>query len=246
MHSNQYTLIYAAVLSIITAVVLAVAAEGLKPLQDENIALDTRSNILKAVRINYTDRAKINETYETAIEEQVVNMSGEVLEEKPVQIDLKNQINIDPAERKLPLYIYTGEGGKKYFIIPLRGTGLWGPIWGYISLEEDFNTVYGAYFDHKGETPGLGAEIAEAPFQKQFEGKKIMANGKFVSVNVMKPTTKSPYGQEHRVDAISGGTITSNGTDEMIENVIAPYVAYFDKMEKKPETSERNSLTQNL
>jgi Na+-transporting NADH:ubiquinone oxidoreductase subunit C len=230
VHSNQYTLIYAAVLSVITAIVLAVAAEGLKPMQDENIALDTRSNILKAVRIDYTDRARINETYETAIEERVVNTAGQVLEEKPVQIDLKNQVNIEPAERKLPLYIYTGEGGKKYYIIPLRGTGLWGPIWGYVSLEDDFNTVYGAYFDHKGETPGLGAEIAEEPFQNQFEGKKIMDDGKFVSVNVWKTTYKSPLDNEHRVDAISGGTITSNGTDAMLKNCIAPYVSYFEKM----------------
>ncbi len=152
---------------------------------------------------------------------------------KPVQIDLKNEINKQPTERKLPLYVYTAEGDKKYYIIPVRGTGLWGPIWGYVSLEDDFDTVYGAYFDHKGETPGLGAEISEAPFQKQFEGKKIMADGKFVSVNVLKPTTKSPLGKEHRVDAISGGTITSNGTDEMLENVIAPYVSYFEKIGKK-------------
>ncbi|GHB70362.1 NADH:ubiquinone reductase (Na(+)-transporting) subunit C [Persicitalea jodogahamensis] len=233
MHSNQYTLIYAAVLSVITAIVLAVAAEGLKPLQDENIALDTRSNILKAVRLDYTDRDKINETYDTKIQEMVVNVAGEVQEEKPVQIDLKNQVNIDPAERKLPLYIYTGEGDKKYYVIPLRGTGLWGPIWGYISLEEDFNTVYGAIFDHKSETPGLGAEIAEYPFQKQFQGKKIMEGDKFVSVNVWKTTYKSPLGQEHRVDGISGGTITSNGTDDMLENCIAPYVSYFDKINTK-------------
>ena len=107
--------------------------------------------------------------------------------------------------------------------------GLWGPIWGFVSLESDFNTVYGAYFDHKGETPGLGAEIAEEPFQHQFEGKKIMEDGKFVSVNVLKTTYKSPLGPEHRVDAISGGTITSNGTDEMLKNCLAPYVSYFEK-----------------
>ncbi len=239
MHSNRYTLIYAAVLSIITAIVLAVAAEGLKPLQDSNIALDTRSNILKAVRLDYTDRDKINQVYESSIQELVVNTAGEVEEEKPVQVDLKNQINLDPAERKLPLYIYTDDAAKKYYIIPLRGTGLWGPIWGYVSLEGDFNTVYGAIFDHKSETPGLGAEIAEAPFQKQFEGKKIMEGDKFVSVNVWKTTYKSPLGADHRVDGISGGTITSNGTDEMLKNCIAPYVSYFDKIEEKPRVAAR-------
>ncbi len=233
MHSNNYTLIYAAVLSIVTALVLAVAAEGLKPLQDENLALDTRSNILRAVRVEYDDPDKINKTYESSIKEMVVDVSGKVLEEKPVQIDLKNQINVDPAERKLPLYVYTDPESKEYYIIPLRGTGLWGPIWGYISLEGDFNTVYGATFDHKAETPGLGAEISEMPFQKQFEGKKIMEGDKFVSVNVWKTTYKSPLGAEHRVDGVSGGTITSNGTDDMIENCVAPYVSYFDKIEGK-------------
>lgn len=239
MHSNRYTLIYAAVLSIVTAIVLAVAAEGLKPLQESNIALDTRSNILKAVRLNYTNRKKINEVYESSIQELVVNTAGEVEDEKPVQVDLKNQINLKPEERELPLYIYTDDADKKYYIIPLRGTGLWGPIWGYVSLEGDFNTVYGAIFDHKGETPGLGAEIAEAPFQKQFEGKKIMEGDKFVSVNVLKKTYKSALGEKHRVDAISGGTITSNGTDDMLENCIAPYVSYFEKTAGKPGVAVR-------
>jgi Na+-transporting NADH:ubiquinone oxidoreductase subunit C len=225
---------YAAALSILTAVILAVAAEGLKPLQNENIALDTRSNILKAVRLDYDDRARINQTYESSIEEMVVNTTGEVVEEDPAAIELKDQITKAPAERKLPLYIYTGEGNKKYYIIPVRGTGLWGPIWGYVSLENDFNTVYGAYFDHKGETPGLGAEIAEKPFQEQFQGKEIMSDeGEFVSVNVIKSASKSALDKEHRVDAISGGTITSNGTDEMLKNCLAPYVAYFETLKKQ-------------
>jgi len=231
VHSNRYTLIYAAVLSILTAVVLAVAAEGLKSAQVANVALDTKSNILKSLRLDYTERDKIEQVYDSSIEELVVNMAGEVeADEEAPRIDLKNQINQKPEDRKLPLYIYTSEGGKKYYVIPVRGTGLWGPIWGYISLEDDFNTVYGAYFDHKGETPGLGAEIAEEPFQNQFEGKKIMEDGKFVSVNVLKTTYKSPLGKEHRVDAISGGTITSNGTDAMLKNCIAPYVSYFEKV----------------
>ena len=240
MHSNRYTLIYAAVLSIITAVVLAVAAQGLKELQDANVALDTRSNILKAVRLDYTDRDKINQTYESSVQELVVNTAGEIeKDEQAARIDLKNQINKKPEERKLPLYVYTGEGDKKYYIIPVRGTGLWGPIWGFVSLEGDFDTVYGAYFDHKGETPGLGAEIAEQPFQQQFQGKEIMEGGKFVSVNVLKSTYKSALGEKHRVDAISGGTITSNGTDAMLKNCLAPYVSYFEKIEGKPRVAAR-------
>lgn len=234
MHSNQYTLIYAAALSIITAIVLAVAAEGLKPAQQTNIALDNKSNILRAVRLNYTDRAQIENTYSKSIEEVVVNAAGESIGGVKIkEVDLKKEVAKVPENRRLPLYVYTANKGEKYYIVPLRGTGLWGPIWGYISLQDDFDTVYGAFFDHKGETPGLGAEIAELPFQQQFQGKKIMSDeGQFVSVNVVKKTDKVSYGTEHRVDAISGGTITSRGTDAMLKNCTAPYLAYFEKIKK--------------
>lgn len=232
MHSNQYTLIYAAVISIVTAVVLAVTAEGLRPAQEANIALDTKSNILRAVRLDLSEASSIETTYNNQIEELVLNAEGEVLPDLDVRsVALKDEVSKPATERKLPLYVFTAEDGKKRYIIPMRGVGLWGPIWGFISLEEDFNTVYGATFDHKGETPGLGAEIAEGFFQERFQGKKLLdTGGQFVSVNVVKSTEKTEYGPEHRVDAISGGTITSNGTDEMIENCVKPYMAYFSKL----------------
>lgn len=234
MHSNRYTLIYATVLSVITAIVLAVAAEGLKPSQEANIALDKKSNILRAVRLAYTERAQIEDTYSKSIQEIVLDATGKPLSGITTkEIDLKEEIAKVPQQRRLPLYVFTEKDGKKYYIVPLRGVGLWGPIWGYISLQEDFNTVYGSFFDHKSETPGLGAEIAELPFQTQFQGKKIMSDeGQFVSVNVVKKTDKVSYGNEHRVDAISGGTITSRGTNDMIKNCTAPYLAYFEKIKK--------------
>ena len=232
MHSNQYTLIYAAVISIVTAVVLAVTAEGLRPAQEANVLLDTKSNILRAVRLDLSEASSIETTYNNQIEELVLNAEGEVLPDLDVRsVALKDEVSKPATERKLPLYVFTAEDGKKRYIIPMRGVGLWGPIWGFISLEEDFNTVYGATFDHKGETPGLGAEIAEGFFQERFQGKKLLdTGGQFVSVNVVKSTEKTEYGPEHRVDAISGGTITSNGTDEMIENCVKPYMAYFSKL----------------
>lgn len=234
MHSNRYTLIYATVLSVITAIVLAVAAEGLKPSQEANIALDKKSNILRAVRLAYTERTQIEDTYSKSIQEIVLDATGKPLSGITTkEIDLKEEIAKVPQQRRLPLYVFTEKDGKKYYIVPLRGVGLWGPIWGYISLQEDFNTVYGSFFDHKSETPGLGAEIAELPFQTQFQGKKIMSDeGQFVSVNVVKKTDKVSYGNEHRVDAISGGTITSRGTNDMIKNCTAPYLAYFEKIKK--------------
>lgn len=231
MHSNSYTLLYAAGISVITAIILAVTSEGLKPAQQANVALDTKKNILRSVRIASDDRATIENTYNSQVEELVLNSAGEVLpDESAKAIRLKDQVNKAPEERLLPMYIFTSDAGEKYYVVPVYGVGLWGPIWGYLALEGDFDTVYGAFFDHKGETPGLGAEIAESPFQEQFQGKKIMSDDdKFVSVNVVKATDKFSLGDEHRVDGISGGTITSRGTDAMLKNCVAPYLTYFEK-----------------
>ena len=232
MHSNKYTLIYATILSVITAVVLALASEGLKPAQEANIALDKKSNILKAVRLSIAERSVIEETYKNGIKEIVVSADGDILEGiKTSDIILKEEIAKPVKDRHLPMYLFTDKSGKKYYIIPMQGVGLWGPIWGYISIQDDFNTIYGTFFDHKSETPGLGAEIAEKPFQEQFQGKKIMDNsGKFISVNVVKKTDKVDFGNENRVDAISGGTITSKGTNVMLKKWIEPYLPYFEKI----------------
>jgi Na+-transporting NADH:ubiquinone oxidoreductase subunit C len=246
VHSNQYTLIYAAILSILTAVILAVTAEGLRPMQEINVALDTKSNILKAVRLDLTERAEIEQTYDSRIEEMVLNVEGEKLENvEATSIDMREENSKNWKERRLPLYKYTGEDGNSFYIIPVRGVGLWGPIWGYLSLENDFNTIYAAYFDHKGETPGLGAEISEKPFQDQFRGKKIMTDdGEFVSVSVIKSTDKLEYGEMYRVDAISGGTITSRGTDQMIKDGLAPYLTYFGKIKSTDSVASTSQLVQ--
>jgi Na+-transporting NADH:ubiquinone oxidoreductase subunit C len=232
VHSNSYTLLYAAAISVVTAIILAVTSEGLKPLQEANVALDTKKNILRSVRIASDDRATIEQTYNANVQEMVVNSAGEVVPDASAKaIRLKDQVNKTPGERLLPLYVYTGEAGKKYYVVPVYGVGLWGPIWGYVALEDDFNTVYGAFFDHKGETPGLGAEISEKPFQEQFQGKEILSDqDQFVSVHVVKPADKFDLGTEHRVDGISGGTITSRGVDAMLKNCIEPYLGYFESV----------------
>jgi Na+-transporting NADH:ubiquinone oxidoreductase subunit C len=231
VHSNRYTFIYAAIISVITAVLLAFASQGLKPLQDANVALDKKTSILRAVRVDATERNAIEKIYAERVKELVVNSKGEELSGATAQsIVLKNELAKPVEQRQLPLYVYTGDDGKKRFVVPMSGVGLWGPIWGYVSIEEDFNTVYGAFFDHKSETPGLGAEISEKPFQEQFQGKKIMgADNNFVSVHVVKKTAKIDVGSEHRVDGISGGTITSNGTDKMLRDWLEPYLGWFGK-----------------
>ncbi len=232
MHSNRYTFLFAAGISVITAILLAFASQGLKPLQDANLALDTKTSILHAVRLDGLERAAIEKTYTEQVKELVINSAGEEISGvSATSIVLKDELKKPLEARQLPLYEFSDEAGKKYYIMPLRGTGLWGPIWGYISLEGDFNTVHGAYFDHKSETPGLGAEISEKPFQEQFQGKKIMSDdNNFVSVHVVKKAAKFNLGTEHRVDGISGGTITSNGTDHMLKLCIEPYLTYFGKI----------------
>ena len=231
MHTNRYTFTYAIVLSVITAVLLAFASEGLKPAQEANIALDKKTSILRSVRFYGTERAAIEKIYAERVKELVVNSKGEELSGVNAQaIVLKDELAKPVEQRQLPLYVYTGDDGKKRYVVPMSGVGLWGAIWGYVSIEEDFNTVYGAFFDHKSETPGLGAEISERPFQEQFQGKKIMGNdNNFVSVHVMKKAAKSDLGPEHRVDGISGGTITSNGTDKMLRDWLEPYLGWFGK-----------------
>lgn len=236
MHSNRYTFLYAIVLSVVTAVLLAFASEGFRPLQEANIALDKKTNIIRSVHQTTTVRAEIEQIYKNSITEMVVDSKGNVLEGKNANaIVLKEEVAKPADQRVLPLYIYTAADAKKYYIVPMHGVGLWGPIWGYLSLADDFDTVFGAYFDHKGETPGLGAEISEKTFQDQFSGKKIMQEGKFVSVYVTKITEKIPYGPEHRVDGISGGTITSKGVDAMLKNCVEPYMPYFATLAQKKQ-----------
>jgi len=127
-----------------------------------------------------------------------------------------------PLEQQyLPVLNASPEDGEKVTIIPVEGKGLWGPIWGYIALESDMNTIYGVTFDHKGETPGLGAEINQYPFESMFHGKKIYEDGKFVSVDVIKGGTTDD--NPHGVDAISGGTITSKGLEKMLFDSMIKY-----------------------
>jgi len=157
----------------------------------------------------------------------IVNSNGETIKENGgFDIDIVREIARDPAERELPVYVSEVDGATKY-IIPLRGSGLWGPIWGYVALNDDKNTVYGTFFSHQGETPGLGAEIATEQFQAPFAGKHIMQNGQLVSIAVVKPG-KSVQGQDY-VDGISGGTITSVAVENMLKDCLQMYNAFLTK-----------------
>ena len=225
---------YSIGLSILTAIVLVFTSEILKPQQEFNLALDQKTNILKSLLIYDKSAQEVEKIYSSQIEEIVVNGEGEIVNgEKPSGLVMKEEVAKPVKDRKLPVYIFKNSDGSKNYVVPLYGVGLWGPVWGFLSFEKDLNTVKGAYFDHKGETPGLGAEISERPFQKQFIGKKIKdGKNNFVSVNVLKTTVKSTVGAENRVDAISGGTLTSDGTNNMIKNSVEGYLKYFEKIKE--------------
>ncbi len=225
-NGNTYTFIYASVMVIIVAAILSFTAVTLKPFQDKNVEIEKKQNILAAINIE-TNVDEAEDVYaEKITDSYTINSKGEKTDGNAFVIDLKKQQAKPLEERQLPIFeADLGEDGIKY-IIPLRGSGLWGPIWGYVSLNDDFNTIYGAIFDHQGETPGLGAEITTDAFQNDFKGKTIFnEDGEFVSLIVAKAGENAP--QQHKVDAISGGTITSKGLQDMLYNDLSAYLDFF-------------------
>ncbi len=220
-NSNKYTFIYASVMVILVAAVLSIAAMSLKPFQKKNTEIEKKQNILASVNIATTAKNAEEVYAQKIVNTYVVNSKGEQVEGNAFEIDLRVQKNKPVDQRLLPVFECQTEEGLKY-IFPLRGAGLWGPIWGYIALNEDLNTIYGANFDHQGETPGLGAEISTPAFQDPFRGKTIFdAAGNLVSIIVAKANESAPA--EHRVDAISGGTITSKGLEQMLLDDLKSY-----------------------
>ncbi|NQU85477.1 MAG: NADH:ubiquinone reductase (Na(+)-transporting) subunit C [Mariniphaga sp.] len=213
-NGNIYTFMYAAIMVIIVAAVLSAVAMALKPRQTKNFETEKKQNILASVNIE-SNAKNAEEIYaKNVTRTYVVNLSGDEKEGDAFNTNIKKEMAKDQNERILPVFECQTEDGLKY-VIPLRGSGLWGPVWGYIALNEDLNTIYGANFDHEGETPGLGAEISTVQFEEQFKGKNIFdASGKLVSIIVAKVGEVAP--EVHKVDGISGGTITSKGLERML------------------------------
>ena len=227
VNKNSFTFGFAAIMVIIVAALLSVTDIQLKPFQDRNIELEKKQNILSSVGIN-VDREDAEEKYSIYIKsELVLNNKGEQIDGIAFDIDLGKELKKGIDKQELPLFISEIEGKKRY-IVPLRGKGLWGPIWGFISLEDDLNRVYGAVFDHKSETPGLGAEINTSMFQDPFSGKTIFEGEDFTSISVIKGGAME--GDMHGVDGISGGTITSVGVSDMLSERLNMYLPYFNKM----------------
>lgn len=230
--SNVYTIIYIIVLVVLVGTALAFTAISLKPLQQANADADKMRQILASVSVEATGSDVIKAYDEYIRSTFVVDENGNRVEGADAfAVDVAKQSKEAASERLLPVYECTLADGSVKYILPMYGAGLWGPIWGYVSVDADGTTIYGAYFAHQGETPGLGAEIEKPAFSSQFSGKKLIKNGSFVPVAVVK-AGQAPAGDADYVDGISGGTITSKGVGAMIDNCLKPYSAFLESLNK--------------
>lgn len=201
-NGNVYTFVYATVLVVIVAFLLAFVSSALKPMQDANVARDKKNQILTSLNITGLKGDAIDKKYDEVITEE--------LQEK----DDKT------------IYVATVDGATKY-VLPVKGRGLWGGLWGYISINEDKQTVFGTYFDHESETAGLGARIKERWFQEQFNGKPIFTdNPQQVALTVVK---KGASKTETEIDGVTGATLTSNGVASMVTDGLQQYIEFLNK-----------------
>jgi len=224
--SKTYTLLYIVVMVLVVGAGLALTAISLKDKQTENANADKMRQILSSARID-APADSIKDYYGLYITEtHIVDSNGATIDGgEAFNVNVSSQIRLNAEERQLPVYICTLDDGTRKYILPLYGAGLWGPIWGYISVDDDGETIYGAYFAHQGETPGLGAEIEKPDFSNRFQGRKLFKNGVFMPVEVVK-AGQHPNSDADYVDGISGGTITSKGVGAMIDNCLTPYANY--------------------
>ena len=227
--SNSYTFLFATLMVLVVASTLAFTASSLKDLQNANVRKEKMQNILATIGID-SDREQAENLYNKYIKKQL-SLTQEGIVDQNVnafEIELNKELKKVPSEQRFPIYEANVEGDK-YYIVPLRGAGLWNAIWGYIALEEDKNTIKGAVFDHAGETAGLGAEITQDWFQNRFLGEKVFdIKGNLVGINVSK-TNNDPNDldkDDHEVDAISGATITGDGVTNMIIERLTHYLPY--------------------
>ena len=218
-NSNSYTIIYASVLVIIVAFLLAFVNSSLRDLQGKNVELDTKKQILSALGIREVQNAEA-EFSKVVKSDMIVAEDGTL---QPYEGAFITGYEKEYKENgRAHLFVCEIEGVTKY-VIPVYGTGLWGAIWGYVALNEDKNTVYGTYFSHASETPGLGAEIATEQFQSEFKDKNVM-DGETVGLDVVKNgKVEKP---EFQVDGISGGTITSVAVGQMLKGCMEHYTKF--------------------
>ena len=236
-NKNSYTIIYSIVRVVIVAAVLAFVSLSLKDKQNENISNEKQQYLLASVGLGAD--ANFAEVIKEAV---VVDGNGKVVNTATSDIAKSEAFNISTSEQtslmkdgapkeelRLPVFIADLPDGSQAYIFSAYGAGLWGPIWGWVSLKTDLSTVVGVKFDHSGETPGLGAEIATPKFAGQFTGKEMFTEGEFTSIAIVKGGAKE--GSTNEVDAISGGTITSKALDASIRMWMEAYLPYIKSLQ---------------
>lgn len=227
-NSNKYIIIYSTVLVIIVAFLLAFVFQALKPKQDANVALDKKKQILAALNIRNLDDETAAKTYqEVVLSDDIIDGTGKTVKtgRQGGEDDGFELNSADYKAGRLALFVCRVNGKTKY-VVPVYGMGLWGAIWGYVAIDDDGNTVYGAYFNHDSETAGLGAEIKDnTAWQEQFRGKKIFKKGQSaVALCVVKKSeVKDPTTQ---CDAVTGATLTTNGVSDMLGECLNKYKAF--------------------
>ena len=239
---NVYTVLFAAVMVAVVGAILAYLASGLKPMIKENERFEKQQNILYAMGVNenqgegsvdFVPKDRVEQVFTEHIREQLVIEGDQITQDDQAYlIDMKKQLAArkDGKNPRLPVFI--GEkDGEEFYILPMYGKGLWDAIWGFIALDRDM-VVQGVYFDHKGETPGLGSNIKERFFMDDFRGESIMDNGRLGGVKVIKgnndPTNQNK--DDNAVDALAGATITGNGVSAMISESLNMYRDYLESI----------------
>lgn len=238
--TNGYIVAYALVLTILCGSLLAFTSQGLKERQKKNEEIDKKKKILGAVmQLKETD--DIEKLYAEKVTSYVVDSKGvkiDGIDAFTVDVRKEYKLKKDIATRNLPVFEVKTDAGVCY-VLPVFGAGLWDDIWGFVALESDKNTIRGALFDHKGETPGLGARIATKEIQQRFTGKKIFEGATLVSVEMVKGETgggeksiKNFENRPHQVDGMSGATITGVGLNDMLKNYLEAYKAFLQSKDK--------------
>ena len=234
-NSNVYIITYSVVMVVIVAVLLSLAAIGLKPRQDANILNEKKSQIVKALGYDATT------SYDDVVAEAaLLNAEGAVVENDTQKVfDALQSVKDTRDAGQFP--IFKAKDGS--VVVPLYGAGLWGPIWGYVALASDMNTVKGIVLDHSGETPGLGAEITTAKHQAMYVGKTVFEGEEFVGITLKKGGADK--NNPHEVDAITGGTKTSDGVSAMIKDCLVSYKPYFEAAKAATEQVSNELNTEN-
>jgi Na+-transporting NADH:ubiquinone oxidoreductase subunit C len=239
--SNLYIIFYAAVLTIVCAGLLAFASQALKPRQDANIELERKANILSTV-MQVKEGDDVTTIYNSRIREFVIDYNGNKVNKKATEINIGVEYKKKPEERLLPVFEFlnaTDSSKVDNAVLPVFGFGLWNTISGYISLESDFNTIKGASYAHVGETPGLGARISTAEIQDRYKGKQIFDGNNLVSVVMQKGEGMNYSADAHKVDGMSGATLTAKGVNNMLKEYFNCYKKY---LEANKTTNQQASL----